>query len=388
MRVVMLILEYHPITGGAQRQIAAVAPLLCAAGVAVEVWTRAVPGLPGFERIAGVPVHRLGRAGAFASARFAAAACARLLRSRPDVLHAYSLFSPAAVALLARRVLGVPTVVKVLRGGNLGDAVRLRHKPFGAQRAAALARGIDRFVSISGEIDGELDALGVPAARRCAIPNGVDTNRFRPAEPRARAALRARLGLPDAPLAIYAGRLVPEKCVDGLLAAWALVTRTHPDATLAVLGSGPCEPALRRAAPPGVRFLGDVDDVAPHLRAADLFVLPSRTEGLSNALLEAMATGIAVVATAVGGAVDLIEDGENGRLVPADDREALAGALASLLADGALRQQLGARARARVLADYALPVVAERLTGLYRDLGASRRRALGSAPRACARGGS
>ena len=364
----MLILEYHPITGGAQQQLASVAPLLSAGGARVEVWTRAVRGLPRSERIAGVPVRRLGHPGAGAAASFTAEAAIRLAQSRPDVLHAYSLFSPAAVALFAGRVLGIPTVVKMLRSGPLGDAVRLRRKPFGVWRAASLARGIGRFVAISREIDAELADLGVAADRRCFIPNGVDVERFRPASDLERAELRARLGVGDRRLAIYAGRLVPEKRVEDLLAAWERVRLALPCSELAVLGTGACEAELRRAAPAGVRFVGDVPDVAPYLRAADAFVLPSSAEGLSNALLEAMAAGLPVVATAVGGTVDLIEPGESGWLVPPGDRIALADAIGSVLRDAGLRERLGESARRRVISAYSLPVVASRLLELYREL--------------------
>ena len=369
MRVVMLILEYHPITGGAQRQLASLAPLLRARGAQIEVWMRAVRGLPRSESIDGVSVHRLGWPGSTVS--FAAEAMARLVTTRPDVLHAYSLFSPAAVALFARRALGVPTVVKVLRGGELGDLVRLRRKPLGERRVAGLARGIDRFIAISREIDAELADLDVPAERRCFLPNGVDLERFQRADERERAELRARLGLGAGPLFVYVGRLVPEKRVEDLLAAWVGVRAAHTQAELAVLGSGPCEAELRRGAPPGVRFFGDVPDVAPYLRSADGFVLPSSTEGLSNALLEAMAAGLAVVATAVGGAVDLIEDGRSGRLVAPREPLALRDALVSMLADPALRARLGASARERVVSNHALPVVADRLVHLYRDLTAA-----------------
>ncbi len=374
MRVLMPILEYHPITGGAQRQLAALAPHLAAAGVQLEVWTRAVPGLPAFETVSGVAVRRLGRAGAGAAASFLAAAAARLPRTRPDLVHAYSLFSPAAVALLAKRALGVPIAVKVLRGGALGDLERLRRKRLGRSRAAALARHVDCFVTISDEIDAELAQLGVPPERRRFVPNGVDTERFRPADAPARAALRAQLGLPEGPLAVYCGRLVPEKRVDALLAAWRRVCRSHPDAHLLVLGDGPDARSLRTAAGPRVVFRGDVSEVAPHLRAADLFVLPSRTEGLSNALLEAMASGLAVVATEVGGAREVLGEGACGRLVPAGDGDALALALDSLLADGAARERLGRAARERARDAYALSETAASLVSLYHELTAAPRR--------------
>jgi glycosyltransferase involved in cell wall biosynthesis len=379
MRVVMLTLDYHPVTGGAQKQIAALAPLLRARGAAVEVWTRAVPGQPHAESIDGIPVRRLGRPGARSTAGFAVQAALGLLRARPDVLHAHSLFSPAAIALLARQALGVPAVVKVLRGGVLGDSVRLLGKPHGPRRAAALAQRIDRFVAISTEIDRELDDLGVAPERRRFVPNGVDTERFRPLRLLSRVALRHDLGVGDRPLVVYAGRLVPEKGLDDMIAAWPRVERAHPGAELAVLGAGPCEAELRRRAPVAVKFLGDVADVAPYLLAADAFVLPSQTEGLSNALLEAMAAGLPIVATSVGGNADLIEDGVNGRLVPPRRSDALGDALAALLADAPLRRGLGARARRRVVDDYSLPATADRLFDLYRELvPAPRTRTLGA----------
>src|SRR6202008_2858739 len=100
---------------------------------------------------------------------------------------------------------------------------------------------IDRFIAISREIDRELDELGVAAERRRFLPNGVDTDRFRPLRLPSRIALRHDLGAADRPLIVYAGRLVPEKGLADLLVAWQRVERAHPGAELAVLGTGPCE---------------------------------------------------------------------------------------------------------------------------------------------------
>jgi len=361
MRVVMVILEYHPITGGAQRQLAQVAPLLQRAGVDVQVLTRREGDLPAYEEIDGVPVHRLSAPGpkAVASAVFTLAALRRLRALQPDVVHAYSLFSPATIALLASRLLKRPTVVKVLRGGYAGDAERLRRKPMVGRRIAGLASRIDRFTVISGEIDAELDSLGIPAARRIPLPNGVDTDRFHPC------AERPNTGRP--PRAIYCGRLVEEKRIASLLDAWRAVRRQHAGAELTLVGSGPCEAELRSAAGEGVVFAGEVGDVAPLLRDSDLFVLPSATEGLSNALLEAMASGLPVVATRVGAAEEVVEEGSSGLLVPADDTLALSRALVEVLGKPD-RAELGARGREIALARYSLQTVSERLLALYRDL--------------------
>lgn len=378
MRVAMLILEYLPIAGGAQRQLAALAPLLRERGVEVEVITRRAPGLAARDSVEGVPVRRLPAPGprAAASLAFSAAATAELARMRPHVVHAYSLFSPATIAVLARRRLGAAALVKVLRGGSRGDVERLRAKPFAGARIRALRRAVDGFVTISGEIDAELAALGVPEAKRRRIPNGVDTERFSPAAAAERQALRRRLlGGEEAPTAIYCGRLVAEKRVELLLEAWRSVRRRLPEARLVVVGGGPEAAALEASAGAGVSFAGPVDDVLPWLRAADAFVLPSDTEGLSNALLEAMATGLPVVATRVGAAAEVLRDGEHGRLVAPGRAAELADALADTLRDPC-RAEVGARARSRATTAYALPSVADRLCDLYEELARA-----GSAPR-------
>jgi glycosyltransferase involved in cell wall biosynthesis len=368
----MLILEYHPTNGGAQRQLASLAPHLQERGIEIHVLTRQVGGYPARELVDGIAVHRLPAPGpkASASAVFTAAAMVRLRELAPDVVHAHSLFSPTTVAVLAHRLLGLPTVAKALRGGELGDVFRIGRKAFSRLRIAAIRAHIDRFAVISREIEAELAAMGVAAEKRVQLPNGVDLERFRPLAAEARDALRLELGVDQGPVVLFCGRLVPEKGVDRLLGAWRGVRKRLENAQLVVLGGGPLEPELRAAAGPGVRFEGELADVSPWLRAADAFVLPSTAEGLSNAILEAMAAALPVVATRVGGAADCIEDGRSGVLVPPEDTPALADALAKLLVDPN-REQLGARARAIAEQRYSLESLADQLAALYQELAGS-----------------
>lgn len=370
MRVAMVILEYHPVVGGAQRQLASIAPLLRERGIEVHVLTRTVEGRAHEELIDGVQVHRLPAPGpkAVASLVFTKHALARLRALQPDVVHAYSLFSPATIAMVARGWLGIPTVLKVLRGGIGGDVERLRRKTLSNIRVRGLRRFIDGFLAISTEIDAELGAIGIRTERRRAIPNGVDTTRFSPPDSEEKLALRRDQGLPvDAPIAVYCGRLVPEKRVDVLIDAWKAVRQRVPGACLSIVGGGPEEESLRARAGEGVRFEGAIGDVVPRLQSADAFVLPSEAEGLSNALLEAAATALPVVATRVGGAVDVVQPGLSGLLVPPNDDWALADALTSLLRDPD-RGKLGARGREIVLATYSLDAVADRLRDLYEEV--------------------
>ncbi len=370
IRVAMLINGYYPVVGGAERQLAAVAPALVARGLRVDVLTRRFPGLAPQENIEGVSVHRLPATGpkAVKSLTFTVAALRLLRRLRPDVLHAHDLYSPSTTALVAKRIFGTPVVVKVPRGGHLGDLARLRGRFLGHRRIAWLRRGVDRFVVISREIDAELDAAGVPPERRISIPNAVDTGRFAPLAPDRKAALRRALDLPEGPIVVYTGRLAPEKRLHDLVGIWPAVRAGCPGAQLVLVGSGDQAASLARAAGEGVSLPGPVLDVAPYLQAADLFVLPSSAEGLSNALLEAMSAGLACVATAVGAGPELIDPGENGWLIPAGEPEALRRAVLAALNEPQRRAAVGLRARERVASRYSLPVVAARFPELYRQV--------------------
>ncbi len=364
----MFIQAYAPLIGGAERQLAAQAELLSELGVEVHVLTRRwKKELLPFEKIGCVSVHRLPASGpkAVAAFQYIISAVWRVRSLRPDVLHAHELLSPATAAALAKLCFGAPLVAKVLRGGLLGDLAKIGAGRLGWLRVQLVASAVDAFAVISTEIDDELAAIGVPARKRVFIPNGVDTERFMPVSVAEKARIRAERSLPDGRLAIFSGRLEPEKRVDLLLELWPRLRRVLPDAQLLVLGTGSSESQLRQQPVEAVHFYGGVEDVAPYLHAADLFVLPSLTEGLSNSMLEAMACGLPVVATHVGGAADVITDRETGWLVPPNDPDALFEALVSLLGEPGRSQALGERARRSVLERYSLLSVAKSLRELY-----------------------
>jgi glycosyltransferase involved in cell wall biosynthesis len=366
----MLIQAYHPHVGGAERQLAALAPLLQAQGVDVHILTRRYSGLKSWEIIDGIPVHRLPIPGPkpVASLSFTLAALPLLYRLKPDLIHAHELLSPTTTAVLAKRLFGMPVAAKVLRGGQLGDIAKLKQRRSGRQRLAAMRHHVDAFITISQEIDRELAGLNIPQAKRPFIPNGVDTEHFAPVTTQEQAALRSELSLPEGLITVYTGRLSREKQIDQLIAAWPQVQAVHPQAALLLLGAGEQESKLKQQAGSGVIFGGAVGDVAPFLQCADLFVLPSATEGLSNALLEAMAAGLPVIASHVGGAPDLITHGHNGLLISPDHPANLAASIIALLNDSPQRERLGQQARQKVMHDYALPNVAQKLYDLYEQL--------------------
>ncbi len=374
-RVAMVIQRYLPHVGGAERQLQQLAPRLRAREFEIHIVTRREPGLLPFEVIDDIPVYRMPSIGPklIASATFKAAAISQLTQLQPDLVHAHEILSPASIAVKSKAINKHPVLVKLLRGGTRGDLFKLKRRPFWRSYFERLKREVDGFITISDEIDQELESLNVDPHKRFFIPNGVDTSRYVPASEEYKQKLRAQLSLPpQAQIVIYAGRLVPEKRVDSLLKIWDAIRAKYFDAHLLILGDGAQQARLREMSGEGVQFAGQVDDAGSYFQAADIFVLPSSTEGLSNSMLEAMSCALPVLATKVGGAPDVIEQNVHGCLIPPDDLESLQPGLESLLADQALRLRLGAAARGRIVSDFSLDSVAERLSALYDRLLESR----------------
>ncbi|HYJ78786.1 MAG TPA: glycosyltransferase family 4 protein, partial [Longimicrobiaceae bacterium] len=230
---------------------------------------------------------------------------------------------------------------------------------------------VDACLAPSAEMGAHARDFGIPAERIHFLPNGIDTLAFRPAAPDERAALRRALGVEgDGPLVLYVGRLSPEKGPSVLLDAWERVAATAPGARLALVGGGPEAAGLRARlagspAASSVHLHGPDHDTARWFRAADLFVLPSLREGLSNALLEALGCGLPVVSTRVSGSVDAFAAADLGELATPGDAAGLAAALSRLLADPGRRLACGAAARELAVREYALERVVDRLERIY-----------------------
>lgn len=370
-RIAMVIQRYYPHVGGAEKQLQRLTPRLQARGFDVCIITRLEKGLEKMEVIDGAVVYRIFSPGPkfLAAAFFILGSVTLLLRLRPDVIHAHEILSPTAIALLAKQFIDSPVIAKVLRGGIRGDIYKLRQRPLGLKRLELMCKYVDSFVVISREIDRELAICSVPPEKRVFVPNGVDTGLFVPLSTIQKRDLRAKMAIPPEILVVvYIGRLMPEKRVDTLLEVWPDIRNAYLDARLLIIGKGSDEQRLKKMSGPGVQFLGQVDDAERYLQTADLFVLPSSTEGLSNSLLEALSTGLPVLATSVGGTPDVIRHHVDGYLVSPDDHQALLQGLLRLLRDEALRARLGKSGRDRILSNYSLDSVAERLSELYGSL--------------------
>ncbi|MCC6191317.1 MAG: glycosyltransferase family 4 protein [Anaerolineales bacterium] len=377
--MLIIVRQFYPWVGGAERTAQRLAARLIQVGLDVRIvtgwWFR---GTPQQEIIASVPIFRnftcwnmfdLRGLRKLAGYVYIVSLLAYLWdrRRQYDVIHVHLLSYPAWPAVIAGRWLGKKVVIRPGNSGPYSDILRMRQSDLlpGQRYLLPTVLRAGCFIALSPEIEAELCQAGVPPERIVSIPNGVELG----------AASKTSYSLNDAVTIVYVGRLHPSKGLGVLLSAFAQAAQTRPQLRwrLVIVGEGVLRPELEAQAAnlglaDAVQFVGQVQEVSPHLAQGDIFVLPSLSEGISNALLEAMAHGLPCVATRIGGNTTLIRDGETGLLVALASTEALAAALTRLVDDQALRERLGRRARALVEADFGMDQVAQRYRELYTAL--------------------
>lgn len=373
VRVCQIISSFHPVVGGAERATKTLCEACLARGLDVIVVTRRYPGLPPFEEIAGIPVYRLGhpsrsKLGSLTFAAHTVWSLATRFRNY-RVVHAQNIDVPLLVGFVCKLLLGCFVVATIHGGGELAEKKETR---LGRLRVKLLALLADTVTALNEPMQRQLLDGGVPPSRIRIVPNSIDTTRFRPPDDSERCHARAELGIDASErVVLYVGRLIELKRVDLLLHAWSRLTGTEADlGTLLIVGDGPARASLEQTAADldlqdRVRFEGTVRDVVPYLHAADAFVLPSQKEGLSVALLEAMATGLPVIVTAVPGNESVVSHLENGLVVPVDDLQALVECLELSLQTPALRRKLGSKARETICATYSLETIVTKYQTLY-----------------------
>lgn len=370
-RVFMLVPQYpYPVVGGLEKQAHELAKALVGTGVDVQVVSgQVIDGVTDEEIVEGIRVTRLPWSRS-RWIRFLRAPwdVARILWSRRrefDVLHLHQ-FSPVSLyAIILTKLLGKPVLTKLPNVGDFG-LPGLRHQPLGWLRLKILLSS-NAIVAMSEQSDQELRAFGFPASRVLRVPNGINLSRIAARKPSGntnRAVCRI----------VFVGRLTEQKQLSTLLDAWQAVRQIcQSPAELYLWGDGPQASELKAQADrlgiaETVHFEGHVDNVPMRLREMNLFVLSSREEGNSNALLEAMAAGLPIVATAVGGtAMQVGAEGAPWLCAPGDP-QALAEALTRLIEDPALRNATGAAMRRRAEQHFDIRRIAEIYRQTYQCL--------------------
>ena len=305
-----------------------------------------------------------------------------LKRIGPDLIHC-GLPNAALGARIAGRQLGVPVVESLVNISH--ENVRTTDNPAVSSWKLAVHRTVDRFTmarvarfqALSRAVARSwVDTVGIPADRVVVIPRGVDTDQYGgSAVPEIRDALLRDLEVDlDALVLLNVGRQVAQKGQIYAVRALAKVQETHPNTVLLSAGTtGPMSEPLREEAERlglsgKVHWLGVRADIPALLGAADVYVYPSLFEGLGVSLLQAMAAGLPVVTTDVAPMTEVVQHGENGLLVPAQDPVALAAAVVDLASNPATARRLGAAARQTIIDGFDADVVTDRVEGMYLEL--------------------
>ena len=361
MKLILLTSLYPPVAGGAELQAQNLARHCTALGVPVTVVTQPQPGAEPELWEGNVRVMRSLHAlslGPLWGLSYMASTWRALDRlvDHETVIHNQQVSLHSWVSRRVASMKRIPLVLRFACAGRHGDLSRLKEVFYGRYMLPAL-RGADRCIVLSGELREELVAEGFPREIIRYRPNGVDTTLFHPADQRAGADGGGPLQL------LFVGRLDPQKGIDTLLQALARIPGDL-DWRLQLYGSGPQEAELHRICTQlgldgRIAFAGTTDAMDKVYRQADLLVHPSLHEGMPNVVLEALASGLPVLATDIGGNRELLQEWAPDWLVPAADADALAEGILRAIQQRPALADLGARARREAETKYAHRALAE-----------------------------
>jgi glycosyltransferase involved in cell wall biosynthesis len=387
MKILMVISQFHPIIGGAEKQAQLLAKELIEKGLEVALvtgWWR-INTLP-TERIDGIKVIRnfscwgmFGIRGirSFGVLAYMASLGAYLLAQGKhyDLIHVHQVLYPAFVSVFfGKGLLNKPVLVKSASSGITSDIKQLRRYPSGNFQLKYLVKKMDCLVATNKVSEREFIEIGYPESRIVYIPNGVKISS------------QGKGTYTSLRTVVTSARLSREKGMDILIKAWAQVVQHEKCLKLLILGDGPLASELRNLSKAlnltnSVYFLGTVQDVFSYLKEADLFVLPSRTEGVSNALLEAMDQGIPCIATDVGGNPEALGKrdskevlvgqyvlAKNGVLVRPGDVQGLSSAILYFIQERGVREKMGRSGRQYIRENYSIDLIADRYIALYQRM--------------------
>jgi len=375
----MIVRLFFPWVGGTERQAHKLAKELIKRGLEVEIvtgwWFRKtlqrewIEGVPVFRNLTLWEMFGIRGLRRFGGYLYIFSLLWYLGRTRQDydIIHVHGLNYHTFTAVLAGRWFRRKVIAKLANSGDASDIKKMRREqqlPLESYMIP-LTLQCDRFVATTRAIADELAAEGVSTKNIVQLPNGVETDLI---EAKADYEFGKTVHL------TFVGRLHEQKGLDTLFKSFArLLNDTQSNICLRLVGDGPLRGELTSLAKElkiedKVVFIGKSDNVYPYLKETDIFILPSRAEGMSNALLEAMTFGLPVVTSNIPGNAMLIQDQKNGLLFEVENVDSMVNSVKRYLTDSDLRQRMGRSARKTVEEQYSLESVADRYIALYNTL--------------------
>jgi glycosyltransferase involved in cell wall biosynthesis len=375
----MLSFYFHPDYSGSAVQAHNLSRHLQRLGVQPFILSANLSDSPAYELVDGVPVHRLPvvRSGEMRVPSFAAAAARFLISHRRefDLVHAHGTLQHGVASIIGR-ILRKPSILKVAMVNS--DIAFANHGRLAGRLNRLMVNRFDRYIATTPAIAAEFGERRLDTRRVRLIPNGVDTSLFSPAACSAKADLRRRLGLADGPLVTCVAIINERKNIDGVLRIWNGVVKRGLPGHLALVGPvhNPHGAFHRRLMDyveaeglhERVSFVGRVEPVFPYLKASDVFIFPSRQEGMPNGVLEAMSCGLPCLVSRSAGTSEIVTHHVDGYALETNDEAGFTDALASLVASEPLRHAIGSRARDKMIARFSLETIAARYAELYQEL--------------------
>jgi glycosyltransferase involved in cell wall biosynthesis len=381
VRVLILSRQFYPWVGGIEKLAQHLAEKMIERGIDVRIvtgwWFK---GTPHREVIDGVPVTRIfsfwGMFGIRGLRKFGAYACMLNLlwylvrhRREYDLIHCFAVTDHSFVAVLASRLLGKKILIAGMASGPFGDIQQMWAEKFvPGQRfmLPTIVRHADYVVALNDQMAQEMLAAGFPPGNIRRVPDGVETDGI---------PIKTDYRLDHSATLTFVGRLHPQKGPDLAIQAFSRVVETRPDVKwrLFMIGDGRMRQELEAAVcqlglSERVEFCGIVDNLPDYWAQTDIYIHSSRGDGMSLALLAALASGLPTVATRISGNVAVIADNENGLLAEPEDADGLSRAILQLFSDERLRMRLGEEARRTVVEKFSIDSVVDRYVDLYEGL--------------------
>lgn len=297
-------------------------------------------------------------------------------RKKYDVIHCQQMYAPAMVAALVSFIVKKPILVRVTAAGELGEVKHVQQMPFAKLRLKLLRR-VSKWVVLTKQMKDELETLNIAPEKIQIIYNATMIPQEAGFNEQTKLSFRASLGLNYEKVAVFVGRLSEEKGLDVLIKAWEIVCKKHPQAHLLLLGDGGAyrnieketkDLVFRLNLEESVHFLGHINNAKDYLLASDIFVLPSRTEGMSNSLVEAMAAGTAIVATDIVANQEICMNEVNSLLVEPNKYDLLADAIIKIFDSPPLAKSLAQSAKSFAEENLSIEAMTSHYLNLYQKM--------------------